>query len=304
MKLSIIIPVYHVETTLNRCIESVLSQDLDDFEVILVDDGSPDSCPKMCDDWNEKDSRIHVIHQLNQGLSAARNAGINLSKGDYITFVDSDDFLTHNTLRGNMNIIENHPEYDFIEYPILVYADSPKESLFHPSFQVYTDMKRYWLEGKAYHHTYACNKIFKRTLFDSLRFPLVPAFEDAHMLPKILDRCKIIVTTDIGLYYYTWNVNGISVSPNVKEIQSLLDAYMAIMPQFSDIKGGYVQDFYLQALNTQMEVAAKGGPITLPSINQRLHTSMRYSLKTNIKITILKTMGIRFLCHIYKRFFS
>ena len=168
-----------------------------------------------------------------------------------------------------MNIIENHPEYDFIEYPILVYADSPKESLFHPSFQVYTDMKRYWLEGKAYHHTYACNKIFKRTLFDSLRFPLVPAFEDAHMLPKILDRCKIIVTTDIGLY-----------------------------------KGGYVQDFYLQALNTQMEVAAKGGPITLPSINQRLHTSMRYSLKTNIKITILKTMGIRFLCHIYKRFFS
>jgi glycosyltransferase involved in cell wall biosynthesis len=303
MKLSIIIPVYRVEATLDRCIKSVLSQNLDDFEVILIDDGSPDNCPKKCDDWSKKDSHIQVIHQENQGLSAARNAGIDLSQGDYITFIDSDDYLTHNTLRENVDIIEKHPEYDFIEYPILVYVDSPKESLFCPPFQVYTDMKHYWLEGKAYHHTYACNKIFKRTLFDSLRFPLVPAFEDAHMLPMILDRCNMIATTNIGLYYYTWNPNGISVSPNVKEVQSLLDAYLAIMPRFINMRGDHVQDFYLQALNTQMEVTAKGGPITLPSFNQQLHPSRRYSLKTNVKIIILKTMGIKILCHIYKRFF-
>ena len=90
MKLSIIIPVYRVEATLDRCVKSVLKQDINDMEVILVDDGSPDGCPKMCDEWAEKDSRISVIHKENGGLSDARNAGIDVACGDYITFVDSE----------------------------------------------------------------------------------------------------------------------------------------------------------------------------------------------------------------------
>ena len=90
MKLTVVIPVYRVEATLDRCVESVLIQDIDDMEVILVDDGSPDSCPKMCDGWTEKDSRISVIHKENGGLSEARNAALDIAKGDYVTFVDSD----------------------------------------------------------------------------------------------------------------------------------------------------------------------------------------------------------------------
>ena len=93
MKLSVIIPVYQVEATLNRCVESVIGQTFTDLEVILVDDGSPDSCPQKCDEWAEKDSRIHVIHKNNGGLSDARNAGLNMATGDYITFVDSDDYI-------------------------------------------------------------------------------------------------------------------------------------------------------------------------------------------------------------------
>ena len=98
MKLSIIIPVYRVETTLDRCVESIMNQNLDDFEIILVDDGSPDNCPKMCDDWAKRDTHISVIHQQNRGLSDARNAGIDTARGDYITFVDSDDYITGHTL--------------------------------------------------------------------------------------------------------------------------------------------------------------------------------------------------------------
>jgi glycosyltransferase involved in cell wall biosynthesis len=299
MKLSIIIPVYRVEGTLDRCIESVVGQDYGDMEIILVDDGSPDKCPHKCDDWARRHSCIRVIHKANGGLSDARNAALDIATGDYITFVDSDDYLSPSALLENMNVLATNPELDFIEYPILVHAGSEKEFMFSPQFQVYTDMDRYWLEGEAYRHTYACNKIFKRDIFNDLRFPLVPAFEDAHMLPKILDRCRCIATTNYGIYYYTWNTNGITVSADGIKIQSLLDAYIAILPRFSNSGNYMAEEFYLQALNIQMEAAAKGMPLSLPKIKHRMSISRRYSLKTNIKIIILNILGLKSLCSIY-----
>ena len=97
MKLSVVIPVYRVESTLDRCVESVLRQHVDDMEVILVDDGSPDRCPQLCDEWARRDSRIRVVHKPNGGLSDARNAGIDIATGDYIAFVDSDDWIADDT---------------------------------------------------------------------------------------------------------------------------------------------------------------------------------------------------------------
>ena len=97
-KISVIVPVYKVEKYLDRCVRSVLAQTFRDFELILVDDGSPDSCPQMCDDWAKKDSRIKVIHQNNQGLSAARNTGIRAASGEYINFIDSDDWVADTLL--------------------------------------------------------------------------------------------------------------------------------------------------------------------------------------------------------------
>ena len=85
MKLSVVIPVFCVESTLDRCVESVLAQDVDDMEVILVDDGSPDECPRLCDEWAKRDSRISIIHKSNGGLSDARNAGLDVARGQYIT---------------------------------------------------------------------------------------------------------------------------------------------------------------------------------------------------------------------------
>ena len=114
MKLSIIIPVYRVETTLNRCIESVVTQDFDDFELILVDDGSPDNCPQLCDSWAAKDRRISVIHKSNGGLSDARNAGIDMARGDYLTFIDSDDYLAEHTLAPLMQTLTQQPAIDIL----------------------------------------------------------------------------------------------------------------------------------------------------------------------------------------------
>lgn len=98
MKFSIIIPIYKVEKYLHECVDSVLGQTFADFEVILVDDGSPDSCPQICDEYASKDSRIKVIHQKNAGLACARNAGISIAKGEYILCIDSDDYLSNNNV--------------------------------------------------------------------------------------------------------------------------------------------------------------------------------------------------------------
>ena len=92
-KLSIIVPVYKVEAFLDKCIESILAQTYKEYELILVDDGSPDRCGDMCEEWAKKDKRIRVVHKENGGLSDARNAGIDVAQGDYIGFVDSDDYI-------------------------------------------------------------------------------------------------------------------------------------------------------------------------------------------------------------------
>ena len=94
---SVIVPIYNVEKYLEKCIESIVNQTYKNLEIILVDDGSQDNCPAMCDEWTQKDSRIKVIHKKNGGLSSARNAGLEVSNGEYISFVDSDDWLDENT---------------------------------------------------------------------------------------------------------------------------------------------------------------------------------------------------------------
>lgn len=94
--LSVIVPVYKVEPYLDRCVESIVNQTYSNLEIILVDDGSPDDCPRMCDGWAEKDSRIRVIHKENGGVSDARNVGIALATGEYLAFVDSDDYIAEN----------------------------------------------------------------------------------------------------------------------------------------------------------------------------------------------------------------
>ena len=96
MKFSIIVPIYKVEEYLDRCVESLIRQTEKDIEIILVDDGSPDSCPAMCDEWAKKDERIRVVHKENGGLSDARNAGLNIATGEYVLFVDSDDYVAEN----------------------------------------------------------------------------------------------------------------------------------------------------------------------------------------------------------------
>lgn len=105
-KVSIVLPIYNVEKYLNRCIKSILNQTYSDLEVILVDDGSPDGCPRLCDEWSKKDKRIKVVHKKNAGLGMARNTGIDMATGDFICFFDSDDFIDPHTIQEAIEVVE------------------------------------------------------------------------------------------------------------------------------------------------------------------------------------------------------
>ena len=121
--ISVIVPIYKVQDYLKECIESIINQTYSDIEVILVDDGSPDRCPQMCDEWAKRDSRIRVVHKKNGGLSSARNAGLDVAKGEYISFVDSDDFICKDALENLYNRIKDDKSIGITSGLIYRYQD-------------------------------------------------------------------------------------------------------------------------------------------------------------------------------------
>ncbi|MBQ6378689.1 MAG: glycosyltransferase family 2 protein [Prevotella sp.] len=298
MKLSIVIPVYRTEGTLDRCVESVLRQDTPDMEVILVDDGSPDRCPALCDDWTARDPRIRVIHKTNGGLSDARNAGIDVASGDYITFVDSDDYLAEDTYGPLMKRLEQANGIDILEYPIYVHYGSPRQ--FRTDFEpetTYHDMEAYWLDGRTYQHTYACNKIFRRSLFDEVRFPVGKVFEDAHTLPLLLKKTGTVQTVSQGLYYYCSNSKGITETADGEALRMLLQPHAEIIGKIGRRDRAF-QTYYLHVLNIQMDVCelTDDDPIlpTLP-VNPALFKNVQ-----KIKAIALNKLGINRLCRLNK----
>lgn len=303
MKLSIVIPVYRVERTLNRCVESVISQSFRDIQVILVDDGSPDRCPQMCDEWAERDPRIQVIHKQNGGLSDARNEGIYQATGEYITFVDSDDDLTDDTLAHLMYLLDRHPEYDILEYPIYEHKGHlTKRHFLGFSLSEYKDMRTYWYKTKAYCHTYACNKIFRRQLFDKVKFPYGRKFEDVFTLPLLLEHCHVVATTPYGLYNYRYNDEGITVCADGKALSDLLDAHLSILSH-----GGQLlpidNEYYAHILNIALDVyEATGSVPSLPMPRQPLVDTT--TAGKNFKIQLLGTIGLKNLCRLNKALHS
>jgi len=291
MKLSIVIPVYNMENTLNRCVESVLRQGIDDYEVILIDDGSTDNSAKICDEWQTKDQHILVIHQENGGLSAARNAGIEKATGELITFVDPDDYLKDGTYKAIMALAEKH---DIVEFPVCRLFKSARQEMLHLPNQVFTDMKAYWLEMEAYTHTYAWNKIYRKRLFDNVKFPIGKVFEDVATFPKLLQVANDICTTNQGLYFYCQNDNGITAKAKGPETESLLQEHLNILHQWSD------DSYYMHVLNIQMDVYNMTGKKPILPYKRINPFGRDLSIKYRVKAFALNLLSIKALCLINK----
>lgn len=283
MKLSVIIPVYQVEQTLEQCVGSVLHQDFEDMEIILVDDSSPDNCPQICDKLQEKHPEIRVIHQPNGGLSAARNTGIAAAKGEYITFVDSDDWLDDNTLSPLMEMLCTNPDIDVLEYPV----DIKQETRLQLADNRYMNPAEYWTATQAYTHTYAWNKVYRASLFREVSFPEGKVFEDVWTIPLILQHASVIATTGSGLYHYRRNPSGITAQAKGDELTSLLEAHLS-SPYPAPLS-------YL--LNIQLDVFRFTHRILLPD---NLPITKADNFKDNIKQQLYKIIGVNGLCKIHK----
>lgn len=228
VKLSIVVPIYNVEKYLTRCIESILNQTFTDFELILVDDGSPDNCGKMCDEYAKKDSRIRVLHKKNGGLSDARNHGIDIAKADYISFVDSDDYLSPDmyTILYN-NLIENDADISTCGY-YRCYHDKNVPNFKECSTDIHIlspeEAIRGVFEDKIV-SVEAWAKIYKTSLFDNVRYPVSRLSEDAFTTPTLLSKAKKIVATTQPLLYYSMREDSITGSNFKKGDLDVIDAY-------------------------------------------------------------------------------
>ena len=300
MKLTIIIPVYKVEATLERCIESVVNQDFNDYELILVDDGSPDGCPAICDKWAIKDQRIQVIHKKNGGLSDARNAGLDIAQGDYITFIDSDDFIDTQTYTPLINYLENHPETDILEYPaILFYQSEQQQDLRFPNQTVYHDMEDYWYQEKAYQHSYAWNKLYRKSLFDEARFPTGVVFEDICTLHKLLEKTQVLATINQGCYYYCFNPEGITATADGPALRMHLLHHISILNN-SQRRDADFHVYYFQVLNIQIDTYIATGD--LPMLPDFKLNPSYFEGSAKLKVILFNILGVKKLCKLLSFF--
>ncbi len=215
--LSIIVPVYNMEDTLDRCVQSIVTQSFTDWELIIVDDGSTDNSAKMCDAWAKKDLRIRVLHKANGGLSDARNSGIEVVKGEYVTFVDSDDYINAGTYESVMAALTQSEDVGILEYSMESIGYERIDLNYED--RVFPDAYSYWTETKAWNHAYMCNKIFRSSIFRSIKFVKGRKFEDLILLPQVLRKFnpKVLTSSFIG-YNYVYRQNSINNELNASNI--------------------------------------------------------------------------------------
>ena len=209
--ITIIVPIFKVEPYLRRCVDSIVNQAYRNLEIILVDDGSPDNCGVICDEYAIVDSRIKVIHKPNGGLSDARNAGLDIAKGDYIGFVDSDDFIHPMMFKDLFEQLEKN-EADIAQCSFLRVSGDEMVNLSEPhNLKVISNMEalEYIYTPFCVDYIVAWDKLYKKELFKELRFPKSKIHEDEFTTYKLFYRSKKIVTTDKKYYYYFQSPNSI-----------------------------------------------------------------------------------------------
>lgn len=242
-KISIIIPVYKVEKYINRCVESIVNQKYKNLEIILVDDGSPDNCPKICDEWAQKDSRIKVIHKSNGGVSSARNAGLEVASGDYITFVDSDDYLSKDFSYCASKVFDKNIycfSYNLVDSNNSIKVE-PNENWGKESIN---DLNQGAVSSSMYNAIW--NKIFKASIIKENNLRFDTNFVIAEDLKFIIDWFKASNEMNfINVAYYNYFQNDASVMSNVtfKKIENTLSVCEYGIKQLSSIENKKTKSF-------------------------------------------------------------
>lgn len=247
LKISVVVPIYNVEPYLNQCVKSILDQTYTNLEIILVDDGSPDNCPQICDDYAKIDERIKVVHKKNGGLSSARNAGIEFATGDYIVFMDSDDFWDDNmAIQKCIDVCSNQmPDvllfgfkkfYEISQKSILVRMNLPQHK-----YGEFVN-RRILLERNAF-VTSAWNKMVKRSLFTNnskIRFVENQLSEDIEYCALLLLYAQTYIAIDEYFYVYRQRKRGSITSnlgvKNLSDITGVIQRYSIVANEYKGEK--------------------------------------------------------------------
>lgn len=249
LKLSIIVPIYGVEQYLLKCVDSLLAQDLplSEYEIILVDDESPDTCPQICDEYAAAHENIRVIHRENGGLSAARNSGIEIAQGDYLMFVDSDDYIEPNVLSGLMAQVERD-NLDVLRYRlqyVRIKKEGVSELVNEAEYEVYNPYNSDPFKDNDYSETptdgvsflnsrmntqcYAWAFVIKRELLDGCIFTPGIYFEDTDWTPRMLCKAKRVASTNTVVYNYLQREGSITKTVNRSKQQKVLEDKMRLI---------------------------------------------------------------------------
>lgn len=214
--ISVIVPVYKVEVYLKRCVDSIINQSYQNLEIILVDDGSPDQCPQICDEYAKKDNRIKVIHKENEGLSSARNIGINVAKGEYIGFVDSDDWIALNMYEILYKVIKYFDADIACGEMVRVSDKEYKKNNYATddyNFEIFDAnefAEKYFRITSQETVYYAWNKLYKRNVGKKIVYPQGLIAEDVEGFFYALVHSRRIVCINSVIYYYYFRRNSIA----------------------------------------------------------------------------------------------
>lgn len=209
--ISVIVPIYNVEKYLNRCVESIVNQTYKDLEIILVDDGSPDNCPQICDSWAEKDNRIKVVHKENGGLSDARNAGMRNATGEVVSFIDSDDWIESNMFEKMLSQMEQDNSdivscgVKWVEENGKILKNDTVDQ--HETLDTHSAMSELINDGKLKQHVW--NKIYKTELIKDILFEKGKYHEDVFWSYQIIGKAECVSVVTDSFYYYVQRTNSI-----------------------------------------------------------------------------------------------
>ena len=247
--ISVIVPVYKVERYLRRCIDSILFQTFNDYDLILVDDGSPDECGAICDEYAKTDKRVHVIHQENGGLSAARNAGIDWSfeqsDSKWITFIDSDDWVHSKYLEAlyRATLID---DVDVVLCNHITTVDEDFPEVEELNFQK-RQVKEYYIENYD-NSIIACGKLYRKDCFSFLRFPVGKLHEDAYIIYKILFNRQFILVIEQALYAYYQREDSIVRQPWTPQRMDEFEATEDQISYFLEVQESEIAEYIFNRL--------------------------------------------------------
>lgn len=237
MLISIIVPAYNVENYLERCVSAIIKQTSQDYEVVIIDDGSTDSTGEIADKISKNNDKIRVIHQENKGLGGARNTGIVAARGDYLFFLDSDDYIRGNTVE----IIKYYLEQKKLDILVFDFCSDETENNLVVDDINYREInnKEYLIFGGPS----ACNKVYRKEIFvnQSIYFPEKTLYEDIATIPNTACFARKIGIIDAQLYYYVFRQDSIISSPNLKRIPEVLRGFNRVLEFYK--KHGLIKEY-------------------------------------------------------------